>query len=92
MVTDDTRTRSLLSVRVVIEGLAVLGIAWLASSVQAQNTAITTLQTQITQVQASLADVPALTRQMAAMQVQVAEHDRRLGRLEDGTPVKGWTK
>jgi hypothetical protein len=91
-VIDDSRVRSLLSLRVIIEGLAVAGIIWLASSVTAQNTAITRLQVQITQVQASLADVPALTERMAAMQVQVAEHDRRIGRLEDGTPVKGWTK
>lgn len=49
----------ILSVRVIIEGLAVAGIIWLASSVQQQNTAIARLQVQITQVQASLADVPA---------------------------------
>lgn len=39
----------MLSVRVIIEGLAVAGIIWLASSVQQQNTAIARLQVQITQ-------------------------------------------
>jgi hypothetical protein len=85
----------MLSVRVIIEGLAVAGIIWLASSVQAQNTAIARLQVQITQVQASLADVPAITRQLAQAQIQIAEHERRLGRIEDHEPnpaVKGWQR
>lgn len=92
--TEQTGNR-LLSVRVVIEGLAVIGIAWLASSVQQQNTAIARLQVQLTQVQASLADVPALTRQLAQAQIQIAEHERRIGRIEDHEPnpiVKGWQR
>jgi hypothetical protein len=83
----------MLSLRVIIEGLAVAGIIWLASSVQAQNTAIARLQVQITQVQASLADVPAITRQLAQVQVQVGEHDRRINRLEDGSDkAKRWER
>ena len=85
----------MLSVRVIIEGLAVAGIIWLASSVQQQNTAIARLQVQITQVQASLADVPAITRQLAQAQIQIAEHERRIGRVEDhetNPTVKGWTR
>ena len=92
--THDKASR-MLSVRVIIEGLAVAGIIWLASSVQAQNTAIARLQVQITQVQASLADVPQLTRELAQAQIQIAEHERRLGRIEDHEPnpaVKGWTR
>lgn len=85
----------MLSLRVIIEGLAVAGIIWLASSVQAQNTAIARLQVQITQVQASLADVPAITRQLAQAQIQIAEHERRIGRMEDhetNPTLKGWQR
>lgn len=88
-------TNRILSVRVIIEGLAVAGIIWLASSVQQQNTSIARLQVQITQVQASLADVPTITRQLAQAQIQIAEHDRRIGRIEDREPnpeVKRWTR
>lgn len=87
--------RGLLSVRVIIEGLAVAGIIWLANSVQQQNTNIAKLQVQITQVQASLADVPQLTQSLAAMRVQIAEHERRIGRIEDGSnnpKLRGWTR
>lgn len=90
---DSDKANRMLSVRVIIEGLAVAGIIWLASSVQAQNTAIARLQVQITQVQASLADVPTITRELAQAQIQIAEHERRLGRIEDGgQKVKEWTR
>jgi hypothetical protein len=83
------------SVRIVIEGLAVVGICWLANSVQQQNVSIVRLQTQIAQVQSSLADVPKLTQSLAAMRVQIAEHERRIGRIEDGSDnpkLRGWTR
>jgi hypothetical protein len=81
------------SVRVVIEGLAGLAIAWMASTVSAQNTSITRLQVQVTQLQTTLADVPRMTRDLAQAQVQIGEHERRIGRLEDGSDkAKRWTR
>lgn len=62
-----------------------------------------TLQTLVTQqavtngqlqtISAQLADVPALTRTQAEIKVQIAEHDRRLNRLEEGSSkLKGWQR
>lgn len=93
--------RGLLSVRVIIEGLAVAGIIWLANSVQQQNTSIARLQVQITQVQASLAAVPTLTDRiaqnattMAEFHAEIGAATRRLDRLESREPqqLKRWTK
>lgn len=90
-ITEPHRLRD--SARIVIEGLAVMAIAWMASTVSAQNTSITRLQVQVTQLQTTLADVPRLTHDLAQAQIQIAEHDRRITRIEDGGgAVKGWTK
>lgn len=81
------------SVRIVIEGLAGLAIAWMASTVTQQNTSITRLQVQVTQLQTTLADVPRLTHDLAQAQIQIGEHERRITRIEDGgSAVKGWTR
>jgi predicted outer membrane protein len=60
-----------------------------------------TLQTVVTQqavtngqlqtLSAQLADVPALTRTQAEIKVQIAEHERRITRLEDAaSKTKGF--
>lgn len=81
------------SVRIVIEGLAVISIAWMASTVTAQTTSIALLQAQVTTLQASLANVPGMARDLAQVQVQVGEHERRITRLEDGSDkAKRWVR
>lgn len=76
----------LMSARVIVEGLAVVGIIWLASSVTNQNVAIARLQTQVSQLNTSLADVPRMAREQAADQVTIADLSRRLDRLEAHQP------
>lgn len=72
----------LMSARVIVEGLAVAGIIWLASSVTNQNVAIARLQTQVMQLNTSLADVPRMSQELAADHVTIADQGRRLDRLE----------
>lgn len=72
----------LMSARVIVEGLAVAGIIWLASSVTNQNVAIARLQTQVSQLNASLSDVPRMSQQQAADKVTIADLERRVDRLE----------
>jgi hypothetical protein len=73
---------TLLSARVVVEGLAVAGIMWLASTVTQQNVAIARLQTQVVALTSSLSDVPSNTRSIAQLQQEQQEHERRLTMLE----------
>lgn len=80
------RSNMLTSARVIIEGLAVAGLIWLASSVTQQNVSIARLQTQVAQLNATLADVPRMSREIAAVQVTEAEHGRRLDRIEEHQP------
>lgn len=91
------------SVRTILEGLILAGVLWLANSTQQQATATVELRTQlqgmsdeIRSLRAQLADVPAISRDMARLQVQLGEHERRIGRLEDGKQqaqtMKGWTR
>lgn len=48
---------------------------------------------QLQTLSAQLADIPALTRTQAEIKVQIAEHERRLTRLEDGSgKLKGWQR
>ena len=89
---DPTPWRNAASLRVIIEGVAVAAIIWLASSFSnqnaamgAQNISITRLQVQVTQLQASLVDVPALTRATIQMQSEQNDHDRRIVDLEKGS-------
>lgn len=70
------------SMRTIIEGIAVAGIIWLATSVNNQNLAIARLQVQLTEVQATLIDVPSLTKSVAQIEVGGAERDRRITTLE----------
>lgn len=77
------------SVRVVIEGLLLAGIVWLASSVQIQGKSIVRLETQMEgmrlemqQLSGQLANVPELARQQARIQERIGEHERRIERLE----------
>lgn len=82
----DNKANALASVRVVVEGLAVAGIIWLANSVSTQNVSIAQLQTQVSQLNSSLADVPRLSREVAVLKATTDEHGRRLDRIEDHHP------
>jgi len=73
---------STFSVRTIIEGIAVAGIIWMATSVNNQNLAIARLQVQLTEVQATLIDVPSLTKSVAQIEVGGAERNRRIAALE----------
>lgn len=70
------------SVRTIAELLAVGCIAWLASTVTAQTTAIAVLANEVKQLQTSLTDMPSLTQAIYTMQAEQAEHERRLTQLE----------
>ena len=75
-------SKSITSVRVVVESIAVAAIIWLGTTVNQANLSIARLQVQLTQIQVSMADVPALTKQIAQMQVEQAEHERRITDVE----------
>jgi hypothetical protein len=75
------------SVRTVFEVLAAAGILWMARSISAQNESLVRIQEQIANLQVSVANVPVLTTAVAQLQVQVAEHDRRINQIE--TAKKG---
>ncbi len=75
-------TKNMLSIRVVVESVAVAAILWLAATVNQASLSIARLQVQLSQVQATLADVPSLTKNLAQMQTVQAEHDRRITDLE----------
>lgn len=70
------------SVRTIAELLAVGCIAWLASTVTAQTTAIAVLANEVKQLQSSLTDMPSLTQAIYTMQAEQAEHERRIAVLE----------
>lgn len=74
--------KSVLSIRVIVESVAVAAILWLAATVNESNLAIARLQVQITQVQVSLANTPQLVSTIAQVQTEQAEHERRIGTLE----------
>lgn len=74
--------KSITSVRVVIESIAVAAIIWLGTTVNQANLSIARLQVQLTEIQVSMADVPSLTRQVVQMQTEQADHDRRITRIE----------
>lgn len=79
---DVRMARNFQSVRTVLEGLILVGIIWLASSVQDQAKATVQMQTQIANLSLELVSVPELSRQVAQMQVRQTEHDRRIQALE----------
>lgn len=78
----EREARNFQSVRVILEGLILVGIVWLGSSVQESKMATVQMQTQIANLSAQLAGVPDLSRQVAQMQVTQSEHDRRIQALE----------
>jgi len=103
--TEQNSTRNWQSVRTVLEGLILLGIVWLASSIQDQAKATIALQTQMTNVAADiaslrgqLADVPALSRQLTRVETTQAELMRRQAIDEarweklDNSKLKGWAR
>jgi len=81
------------SVRVVAEVLASASIVWLGHTVTTQTTAIALLAQQVTQLQTSLVSMPEISRELAQVQVEQSEHERRITRLEDGsTKAQRWTR
>jgi hypothetical protein len=78
------------SVRVVLEGLILAGLCWAINNQTDQTKAIVKLQTQIETIQASSqtisAAIPTLAREVDKLDLQTADHERRIAELEQ---VKG---
>lgn len=74
--------KSAISVRVIVESVAVGAILWLATTVNQSNLAIARLQVQLTQVQATLGATPSLLSAVAQIQTVQAEHERRISQAE----------
>ena len=88
------------SVRVVIEGLILAGIIWMATNIQAQLTSITKLQVQVEQLSATMATFPDLSTRMTRVEMQITDLQRRQD-VEDQfrerqqanqSNLRGWTK
>lgn len=74
--------RNFQSLRIILEGLILVGVIWLASSVQEQGKATVQMQTQIANLSLELVGVPEISREVAQMQVRQDDHDRRINALE----------
>ena len=74
------------SVRVVLEGLILAGILWSISNQTDQTKAIVRLQTQLENIQATgtqmAATIPPLSREVDKLDLQAADHERRITELE----------
>lgn len=88
---DPLGTRNWQSVRTVMEGLILAGILWLGNSTSDQAKATIAVQTQMASMSGEIRDlrgkldaVTAMNSDIAMLKVQVAEHERRIGRIEDG--------
>ncbi len=77
--------KSSMSVRVVVESVAVAAILWLAATVNQSNLAIARLQVQLTQVQSTLSATPQMLATVVQIQTTQAEHERRLAYIESRT-------
>ena len=64
-----------------------------ATAINGLRTQVAVMNDQIAMLTTQLANVPALARTQAQIQAELADHERRLGRLEEdhGVRVKGWT-
>ena len=80
------------SVRIVLEGLAVLSIGWLANTVTSQTTAIAVLSDEVKSLQGTLVSMPDLARDIATQRVELDEHARRISALENELRTKGWAR
>lgn len=81
------------SVRSVLQTLILIGVIYIAGSVQSLNVSTAKLQTQtenyqteIAALQAQYGAIAALQTDVNGLKIQVSEHDRRIGNLEQ---IKG---
>lgn len=65
------------TVRMIIQGLILAGVLWVAGSIQSQNVNIAKLQAQMEHLQASLANLPGLTDRVTKVEDAVRELTRR---------------
>ena len=77
------------SIRSILQGLILIGVIYIASSVQSLNVSTAKLQTQTENYQTEIAALQVQYEAIAVLQtdvkgldIQVSEHDRRIGNLE----------
>lgn len=92
------------SIRIVLEGLILASIIWMAKSTQEQVTNIAKLQVQMESVSSSLANVPNLTERVTKVEMSIVDLERRqtlddAHREQSGLPpqnfqpnLKRWTR
>jgi hypothetical protein len=85
----DQQTRNWQSIRTILEGLILIGVCWLTSSVNDQAKATIQVQAQMTAMndelrtlRGQLADIPTLSRSLARIEVKLEEHERRISEVE----------
>ena len=87
---EQPQSRGMQSVRTILEGLILAGVLWLASNTSDQAKATVALQTQLSGMSTEIRDlrskldlVTSMSSDIAMLKVQMAEHERRIGHLED---------
>ncbi|MEY2160397.1 MULTISPECIES: hypothetical protein [unclassified Rhodanobacter] len=86
------------SVRMIMQGLILAGVLWLASSINNQSSAIIKLQVQVESLQMTLGDIPSLNNRVTKLESNQNELIRRQNaddaRWEqlNNAKVKGWTR
>lgn len=68
--------------RMILQGLILAGVLWLAASISTQNSSIVKLQTQMETLQASLAGIPDLNTRVTKLETELTDQDRRVTTLE----------
>ncbi len=84
--------------RMIMQGLILAGVLWLASSINNQSSAIIKLQVQVESLQMTLGDIPSLNNRVTKLESNQNELIRRQNaddaRWEqlNNAKVKGWTR
>ncbi|KZC17008.1 hypothetical protein RHOFW510R12_01560 [Rhodanobacter sp. FW510-R12] len=82
----------------IMQGLILAGVLWLASSINNQSSAIIKLQVQVESLQMTLGDIPSLNNRVTKLESNQNELIRRQNaddaRWEqlNNAKVKGWTR
>lgn len=80
---DEQGARNWQSFRVILEGLILGAVLWLAHSISSQSDSLVRLQVQMETLGMQIAGMNQLTQQVAKDGVRLDEHDRRINSLEN---------